>query len=75
MIGKGKLVLFGAGLLFGTAGTKILTGKAAKKACVKAVAAGLKAKAEFDRIVEAAKANVDDIVAEAKYTNDKEPGQ
>ena len=72
IIGKEKTAVFGLGLLAGTAAVKILTSKLAKKAYVKIVATGLKAKAGCNKIIEEAKANADDIVAEAKYVNDKE---
>ncbi len=65
---KGGL-LVGAGFLLGTVGIKALTSKAAKKVYVKGVAKGLQAKTCYEDIVEQAKAQVDDIVAEARYVN------
>lgn len=70
MLKKNGWAIFGLGVLAGTVGWKILTGKSAKKVYVKLVTAGLQAKAGYDKIVENAKANVDDIVAEAKYESD-----
>lgn len=55
------------GVLLGTAGVKALTSKPAKKLYVQAVAGGLRAKASYQDVVEQAKAQVDDIVAEASY--------
>lgn len=72
MVGKDKMALFGLGLMAGSVGLKLVTSKQAKKAYVKAIAAGLKTKAECDKMIEAAKASVDDIVAEAKHVNENE---
>ena len=57
----------GAGFLLGTVGVKALTSTTAKKCYVQGVAQGLRAKATYENIVEQAKAEVDDIVAEATY--------
>ena len=57
--------LVGAGFLLGTLGVKALTSPTAKKCYVQGVATGLRAKAAYEGIVEQAKAEVDDIVAEA----------
>lgn len=65
---KGGL-LVGAGFLLGTIGIKALTSASAKKVYVQGVAKGLQAKASYEDIVEQAKAQVDDIVAEANYIN------
>lgn len=61
--------LVGAGFLLGTLGVKALTSPTAKKCYVQGVATGLRAKAAYEGIVEQAKAEVDDIVAEASYLN------
>lgn len=66
---KRNALLVGAGFLLGTAGVKALTSTAAKKCYVQGVAKGLQAKAAYENIVEQAKAQVDDIVAEANYIN------
>lgn len=55
------------GFLLGTVGVKALTSPTAKKCYVQGVAAGMRAKAAYEDIVEQAKAEVDDIVAEASY--------
>ena len=60
-------LLVGAGFLLGTVGVKALTSTTAKKCYVQGVAQGLRAKATYENIVEQAKAEVDDIVAEATY--------
>lgn len=65
---KGGL-LVGAGFLLGTIGVKALTSNTAKKCYVQGVAKGLQAKSAYENIVEQAKAEVDDIVAEANYIN------
>lgn len=61
--------LIGAGVLLGAVGAKALTGPTAKKCYVQGVAKGLQAKAAYEGIVEQAKAEVDDIVAQASYIN------
>ena len=63
---KGGL-LVGAGFLLGTVGVKALTSSTAKKAYVQGVAKGIQAKNCYENSVEQAKAQVDDIVAEAQY--------
>lgn len=62
-------LLVGAGFLLGTVGVKALTSQTAKKCYVQGVAKGLQAKSAYENIVEQAKAQVDDIVAEASYVN------
>ena len=55
-------LLVGAGFLAGTVGVKALTSKTARKCYVQV-------KQGYQNIVEEAKAQVDDIVAEANYIN------
>ena len=62
-------LLMGAGFLLGTVGVKALTSATAKKCYVQGVAKGLQAKSAYEGSVEQAKAQVDDIVAEANYIN------
>ena len=62
-------LLVGAGFLAGTDGVKALTSKTAKKCYVQGVAKGMQVKQGYQNIVEQAKAQVDDIVAEASYIN------
>lgn len=67
--------MIGAGFLLGTAGMKALTSKTAKKCYVQGVAKGLRAKTAYQNVVEQAKAEVDDIVAEAAYLNSEGAGE
>ena len=60
-------LLVGAGFLLGTVGIKALTSEPAKKAYVQGVACGIRCKNAYNDIVEQAKAEYDDIVAEANY--------
>ena len=63
-----KNILFtGLGFLIGTVGLKAATSKTAKKGYVHAMAQGMKAKADYESIVEQAKAEFDDMKAEAEY--------
>ncbi len=62
-------LLVGAGFLLGTVGVKALTSQQAKKCYVHGVAGALRVKQGYEEIVEQAKAEVDDIVAEATYLN------
>lgn len=67
----GKLGIFAGGVLFGTAGIKILSGKDAKKVYTHCAAAVLRAK---DVVVDQAtilQENCSDIYAEAKQINEK----
>lgn len=67
---KGKnAALLGAGFLIGSVGLKALTSAPAKRLYVQGVACGLRAKEAYEDVVEEAKAQVDDIVAEAVYLN------
>ena len=66
---KTHALLVGAGFLAGTLGLKAVTSDAAKRLAVQGVAAGMRVKAGYEDVVEQAKAQVDDIVAEASYLN------
>ena len=71
MVNWNKLGLFAGGVLFGTAGLKILGSKDAKKVYTHTTAAVLRAK---DTVMTAAtniKENAGDILAEAKGINDE----
>ena len=57
----------GLGFLIGTVGLKAATSKTAKKGYVHAMARGMKAKSEYENMVEQAKAEFDDLKAEAEY--------
>ncbi len=63
------LGLVAAGFLLGTAGVKALTSKPAKDLYVQGIAAGMRAKNSADELVERAKEQVDDMVAEAEAVN------
>ena len=63
-IGKGALLFLG-GVLFGTAGIKVLSSKDAKKAYTHCTAAALRAKDSVMKVQE----NAEDIYAEAKQIN------
>ena len=66
-----KIGLFAGGVLFGTAGVKILGSEDAKKFYINCVAAGLRAK---DCVMTSAtniQENAEDILAEAKEINEK----
>lgn len=67
----GKLGLFAAGFLFGTAGVKILSSRDAKKAYVHVTAAALRAKESVMNTVTVIRENADDILAEAKDLNEQ----
>lgn len=68
-VSKTHSMLVGAGFLLGTLGMKALKSDAAHNLAVQGVAAGMRIKNGYNNIVEAAKAEVDDIVAEADYLN------
>lgn len=60
-------LLIVGGLLLGTLGVKALCPDTAKNGYVQAAAVGMRAKNPYDKIVEQAKAEVDDIVSEVSY--------
>ena len=62
--------MLAGGFALGTLGLKALNSSTAKKCYVQGVAKGLQAKAAYQDVVEQAKAQVDDIVAEASYINE-----
>lgn len=75
MIGLGSVACFAAGVLFGTAGIKVLSGSDAKKVYVKGTAAALRAK---DCVMETAtkiQAEAEDIYAEAKALNEEKAAE
>ena len=65
-----KLGLFAAGVLFGTAGIKLLGSKDAKKVYAHTTAAALRAKDSVMTAVTAVREGADDIYAEAKAINE-----
>lgn len=68
-ISKTHSLLVAAGAVLGVVVPKALASDTAKRAAVATVAAGMRVKAGYQDIVEQAKAQVDDIVAEAEYLN------
>ena len=61
--------MIAGGFALGTLGLKALSSSTAKKCYVQGVAKGLQVKQGYQNIVEQAKAQVDDIMAEANYIN------
>ena len=66
-----KIGLFAAGVLFGTAGIKLLGSRDAKKAYAHTTAAALRAKDCVMTRVTAVREGADDIYAEAKAINER----
>lgn len=64
-----KIGIFAGGVLFGTAGVKILASKDAKKFYVNCLAAGLRAKDCVMTTAVGIQENADDIIAQAKEIN------
>ncbi len=65
-------IFVGAGFLLGTLGVKALKSEPAHKAAVYTIAQGLKAKESAETLVDEAKAEFDDILAEAGYSKEEE---
>lgn len=65
-----KTGIFAAGVLFGTAGIKILSSKDAKKAYTHCTAAALRAKESIMKTVTGIQENAEDIYAEAQKINE-----
>ena len=65
-----KLGLFGAGLLFGTVGLKILGSKDAQKLYAHTTAAALRAKDSVMKTVTAIREGAQDVYADAKDINE-----
>ena len=70
-----KIACFAGGVLFGTAGIKILSSKEAKNAYVHATAAGLRAKDCVMETVTNVQENANDILAQAKDLNEARAAQ
>ena len=64
-----KLGIFAGGVLFGTAGLKVLGSKDAKKLYVNCLAAGLRARDCAMTTAESLQADAEDILAEAEEIN------
>lgn len=65
-----NLGLFAGGVLFGTAGVKVLASKDAKKVYTNCTAAVLRAKDCVMKTAETVQENAEDILAEAKQINE-----
>ena len=65
-----KIGLFAGGVLFGTAGVKVLASKDAKKAYTHITAAGLRMKDSVMETVTCVQENAADILASAKDINE-----
>lgn len=70
-IDKKATGIFAAGVLFGTAGIKILSSKDAKKAYTHATAAVLRAKECVMKVATNLQENAEDIYAEAQQINEE----
>lgn len=70
-IDKKAAGIFAAGVLFGTAGIKILSSKDAKKAYTHATAAVLRAKECVMKVASTVQENAEDIYAEAQQINEE----
>lgn len=70
-----KFGLFAAGVLFGTAGIKVLSSKDAKKVYTHTTAAVLRAKDSVMEAVTAVRENAEDIYADAKSINQQRAQQ
>lgn len=66
-----KFGLFAAGVLFGTAGIKVLSSKDAKKVYTHTTAAVLRAKDSVMETVTTVRENAEDIYADAKAINEQ----
>jgi hypothetical protein len=72
MVNKQTVGLISAGFFLGTVGIKLLTSASAKKLYVQGVSKALQARSAGLDILEQAKSNLDDIVAEASYLTEKD---
>ena len=60
-------LLVGAGFLLGTVGVKALKSEPAKKLMVQAAVQGMRVKDEAETLIDEAKAEFDDVIAQASY--------
>ena len=74
-IDKAKTGIFAAGVLFGTAGIKILSSKDAKKLYTNCTAAVLRAKECVMKTATTIQENAEDIYAEAQQINEERAAQ
>ena len=66
-----KIGLFAAGVLFGTAGIKLLGSRDAKRASAHTTAAALRAKEDVMKTVTAVREGAEDVYADAKEINER----
>ena len=66
-----KIGLFAAGVLFGTAGIKLLGSRDAKKVYAHTTAAALRAKEDVMKTVTAVREGAEDVYADAKAINER----
>ena len=66
-----RWVAFGVGVVAGVAAVSLIKNPAFKKACASVVGKGLQLKEEAAAFAESVKEDAQDIVAEAKYNNQK----
>lgn len=70
-----KLAIFAGGVLFGTAGVKLLGSKDAKKVYAHTTAAALRVKDSVMTTVTNIRENADDVLADAKAINEARAAQ
>ena len=66
-----KIGMFAAGVLFGTAGLKVLGSKDARKVYAHTTAAALRAKEDVMKTVTAVREGAEDVYADAKAINER----
>lgn len=66
-----RLGVFAGGVLFGTAGVKLLSSKDAKKVYTNCAAAALRVKDCVMEVVTTVQENAEDVLAEAKVINEE----
>ena len=64
--------LVGIGVVIGSVGTKVILSDAAKKVYVKGLVAGMRVRDGVSEVVEEAKAQFDDMCAEAEYEREQQ---
>lgn len=66
-----RIGIFAGGVLFGTAGVKLLSSKDAKKVYTDCTAAALRVKDCVMKVVTTVQENAEDVIAEAKMINEE----
>ena len=75
VFGTNKWLAFGLGVATGVAVVSLVKNPAFKKACAAVVGKGMQLKDEAAAFAESVKEDAQDIVAEAKYNNQKKAEQ